>query len=326
MTRAQYRQAIQDFPDQFALGLETGHGAVLRTQAYEQVLVCGMGGSSLGAELLQAWLELSTSLVIYRDYDLPKTVPKKTLVIAISYSGTTEETLAAAKSALKQQLPLVVITTGGPLSELARRNKFPVVSLPKGLLPRLSVGAQIGALYSVLVKAGVVPADEEAVIEAAAEIAQTKDIEKIGQRLAKKIGMRIPLIYGSSRNLAVLRSWKIKFNETAKAQAFWQALPEADHNAINALPDGGSRFCLVTLVDQQDHPRVQKRLELTAKIAVSQGLTHLPESLVGSSRLSRLLFGLWLGDWVALALADMRQVDPAATPIIEQLKQDLART
>jgi glucose/mannose-6-phosphate isomerase len=283
-----------------------------------------MGGSALGAELLNAWADTRPDIKIHRGYDLPNDVTADSLVIAVSYSGTTEETLSAAEAAIKARRALVAITTGGTLGELAGKHKLPLIELPTGMPPRLSVGALFGALYSLLVGAGVVDADEEAVIEAAAEIAQVKDIEQRGVVLAKELQGRMPLVFASSRNFAVARSWKIKLNETAKVQAFWHVLPEADHNAVNAFPDGGERFCYVALTDDADHPRVQQRMALTAKIAASNGMHVAQTKLEGSSRLSRLLYGAWLGDWVALALADLRKADPAGTPIIDQLKLDLA--
>ncbi|MFO0702425.1 MAG: bifunctional phosphoglucose/phosphomannose isomerase [Candidatus Andersenbacteria bacterium] len=326
-TREQYRQAIVGFPDQFAGGLEAGEraAAALARRPYERVVLCGMGGSALGAELLNAWLDLAPDLTIHRSYGLPNDVTSKTLLVAVSYSGTTEETLSAVEQAAKDGRPLVAITTGGRLAELGKQHGFPVVPLPTGMPPRLSVGAQFGALYSVLVAAGVVDADAEAVIEAAAEVAQVRDVAGRGKRVADAIGARIPLIYAGDHNAAVARSWKIKCNETGKVQAFWNVLPEADHNEINALPDGGKRFCLVTLDDDQDHPRVRLRLELTAGLAQRNGLAVVRTALEGSSRLSRLLYGVWLGDWVALALADARKADPAGTPIIEDLKARLSR-
>jgi len=325
MTRDEYRQAINGFPDQFALGLEAGHAAKVERRQYDRIVVCGMGGSALGAELLNAWVDTRPDITIHRGYDLPNDVTERSLVVAVSYSGSTEETLSAAEAAIKASRTLVAITTGGELGKLVGKHGASVVALPTGMPPRLSVGAQFGALYNVLAGAGAIDADEEAVVEAAAEIAQVKDIEQRGQALAKELQGRMPLVFSSSRNFAVARSWKIKLNETAKVQAFWHVLPEADHNAVNAFPDGGERFCYLSLDDDQDHERVRVRLDLTAKIAESNGMHLARTVLVGTSRLARLLYGVWLGDWVALALADLHKADPAGTPIIDQLKLDLAR-
>lgn len=324
MTRDEYRQAISGFPGHFALGLEAGHRTKIDRKPVLRTFVCGMGGSALGAELLSAWVGTRPEIQIHRDYGLPSDAGKHALVIAVSYSGSTEETLSAARAAIQAGRRLVVITTGGELAKLAAEHKLPHVALPTGMPPRLSVGAQFGALYSLLADADMVEADEEAVIEAAAEIAQVKDIEQRGAALARELQGRIPLVFASSRNFAVARSWKIKLNETAKVQAFWHVLPEADHNAVNAFPDGGERFCYLSLDDDQDHERVRMRMDLTAKIAQANGMHLVRTPLQGSTRLARLLYGVWLGDWVALALADLRKADPAGTPIIDQLKLDLA--
>lgn len=325
MTRDEYRQAILGFPDQFSVGLEAGEGGAVRRGAHDRVVVCGMGGSALGAELLGAWLDTAPDISVHRDYDLPNDVTARTLVVCVSYSGDTEETVSAAEAAVKAGRSLVVVTTGGKLAALAGKHAVPVVALPKGMPPRLSVGAQFGALYAVLGRAGVMEYDEAAVIAAAAEIAQVKDIEARGIKIAAAIGDRIPLVYSSTRNGAVARNWKIKLNETAKVQAFWSVLPEADHNEINAFPDGAERFCFLALTDEADHPRVQKRLALTSDIAAKQGSAHVTVPLTGGERLERLLYGLWLGDFVALALADARKADPAGTPIIDELKKALTR-
>lgn len=320
-----YRDIIKGFPDQFTRGLEAARAVEVPRGSLDGVVVLGMGGSALGAELVNAYLDTRPDLVIHRDYGLPNDLTDKTLVIAVSYSGNTEETLDAVHAALAAKHTVVVLTTGGTLGELAASHKLPWVRLPTGMPPRLSLGVQFAALVALLGQAGVRSPDEEALIEAAAEIAQDREIEVHGREIARSLGRRIPLIYSGAGFAAVARNWKIKFNETGKVQAFWNELPEANHNELNAFTDGGERFHVLLLQDADDHARVRLRLTQTARLAQEQGLGASLIETRGSSRLARLLHTVWLGDWVAFEVANARGFDPAATPLIENLKSGLAK-
>ncbi len=323
MPAAKFKKILLDFPNQFGLGLELAAKLNLKPARHDRVFVCGMGGSTLGASLLNTYLDLKPDLKVCRTYSLPNDVTEKSLIIASSYSGNTIETLTASEQALREKLPLIVITSGGELLRWAQEKEVPFVKLPEGLPPRLTLGLQFSILSAILAQKGLVDNDPEALIEAAAEIAQDAEIKVKGQEIADQIALRVPLIYTSSRLGALARNWKIKFNETAKVPAFWNTLPEANHNELNGFATRGELFHLITLQDEGDDPQILKRIKLTEHYARENGLTVSSGQLRGTSFLARLLHTVWLGDWAALALAQNKKVDPLSTPLIERFKKDL---
>lgn len=317
-----FRQFVYEFPNQMAVGLEAVHAVSVPRQQYSRVVVCGMGGSALAADLANAWLDLNPDIFIHRTFDLPNEADGEALVVVMSHSGNTAETLSAFDAAVQQQKTVVAITTGGELAVRAKKNNIPLVLLPQTEAPpRISTGQQLAALAIILAKAGIIEDPEEALVDAATEIAQDRTLEERGEGLAAAIDVRLPLIYTSAKNAVLARNWKIKLNETAKRAAFWNVLPEASHNELCALSDGADYFYLVTLVDPDDDEREKKYFSITEEMSRELKWPVKRVELKGTSRLAKILHTAWLGDWFALKLAERLGNDPAATPLIETFKK-----
>src|SRR4051812_3459100 len=205
------------------------------------LIVAGMGGSAAGARLAVAALgsRLTRPLVVSDGYSLPGWAGPGTLVFASSYSGNTEETLAAYDDALERGAPRLVATTGGGLAERARRDGVPVIPLPGGFQPRAAIGyALVSALEAAALAGAAAPLRDE--IEAAADLAEALttewgpggDEDSEAKAIARALHGTVPVVAGAELAAAAAYRWKCQFNENAALPAFASMLPEADHNEV----------------------------------------------------------------------------------------------
>jgi glucose/mannose-6-phosphate isomerase len=293
-----------------------------------------MGGSAIGATLAVAALgdRASRPMFVTRDYALPAWTTPDTTVLCASYSGETEETLAAFEAAGAVGARRIVCTTGGTLAAGARAEDVPVIPLPGGFQPRAAVGYGLVVALEVAALAGVAESLHTE-IDVAAEHADALAGEwgpgapdhSRAKSLARALQGTIPIITGAGLTTPIAYRWKTQFNENAKSPAFAGELPEIDHNEIvgwRRTPDMG-RLSAVFLDDCDLHPRVRTRIELTRQlIADGTAASELVES-IGSSRLERLVSLVLLGDLVTLYVAILDGLDPAEIDVLTALKSSL---
>jgi glucose/mannose-6-phosphate isomerase len=299
------------------------------------LVVAGMGGSAIGGRLARAAIgpRARRPLTVVGDYSLPGWVGPQTLVLCASYSGATEETLAAYDQAVERGAPRIVATTGGALAERARRDDVPVIPLPGGFQPRAAVGYAYVAALEAAALAGVAPSLREEV-EAAAALAERLGAEwgpagaedGLAKSLARRLIGTVPVIAGAGLTAEVAYRWKTQINENAELPAFASSLPELNHNEIvgwGAAADL-ARFAAVFLEDADDHPRNVRRIELTAAAAEKSAAVVERVCAVGETRTERVTSLVLLGDLVSLYLAVLRGIDPVSVTAIDELKAGLA--
>jgi glucose/mannose-6-phosphate isomerase len=299
------------------------------------LVVAAMGGSAIGGALALAVLgdRASRPIHLARDYGLPAWTTPDTTVLCSSYSGETEETLAAYEAAGALGARRIVSTTGGRLAAAARADGVPVVPIPGGFQPRAAVGYSLVVALEVAALAGVgEPVHTE--IDVAAEHAARLVAEwgpdapedSLAKALARSLAGTVPQIAGAGLTTPIAYRWKTQVNENASSPAFAAELPELDHNEIvgwEYAAEAG-RFSAVFLDDCDLHPRVRARIELTMDIIGDQAAAvHRVES-VGGTRMERLVSLVLLGDLVSTYMAVLAGRDPAAIEPIRRLKAALA--
>ena len=292
------------------------------------LVVCGMGGSGVGADLAAAILGGRGRRPIrsVRDYELPPWIDAETLVLCASYSGDTEETLACFEAAGARGAPRVAVTTGGALAAAARAAGVPVIGVPSGFQPRAAIAYMIVAALECATAAGAGPS-LRAELEAAAGALLTRAAEwgpegpddSLPKQLARRLHGRIPVVFGGGSTVPVAVRWKTQVNENAEAAAFHAALPEADHNEICAWP-GDGRMLAIMLANPESPARLRLRFELTAEVVGDSELL----SAEGDSQAERLLSLVLLGDLVTVYLAVLYGRDPVPVAAIERFKEGLA--
>jgi len=322
---------IATLPDQFRWAAQLQTPAV---PAAASALVCGMGGSGISGDVAAAIAD--GPVFVHKDYGLPgwaSTLPDP-VVVAVSYSGNTEETLSAVEAARSKGLRVVAISGGGKLSELAADEGWPVLKVPGGLQPRAAFGYLSGSVAKMLEGAGIV---KETGLEEASAVAATllgEDLNGPGRRLADDLadGLagKITVVLGSARTAVAAARWKTQMNENAKSPAFVSLLPEADHNEVEAWTTLGTALRrtvgVVTLRDGSEQPRVRARFQPTTQL-IGEGATVVGEVWSqGTTRLARLVSLVVIGDLVSLRLARTAGVDPVAVDAIQQLKSTLGES
>lgn len=307
-------------------------GATPRT-----LVVCGMGGSGVGADLLPAAVaDLAVPVVAVKGYDLPSWVSDEDRVVCCSYSGATSETLACFRQAVERSVVAAVITTGGELAELARANEVPVVELPGGMQPRAAVGVLFGALATVAGMLNVVP-DASAVVAAAAEgatlvidehanVAST-DEEPPALQFARQLHDHVVIVYGAAHTEAVAHRWKAQINENAKVPCWASAYPELDHNELvgweHARATGG-KFAIVELLPFQVSDALRARFDITKRIAADSIDVDLRFAPRARNQAAATFEQLVWGDYVSVYGALIRGIDPTPVERIHVLKGELA--
>jgi len=302
---------------------------------FKNVVLGGMGGSALAAALASRAYNLVVPFEIVRDYDVPEYVGSETLFIASSYSGNTEETLAALERAETKGAAVAVIAAGGKLAVTAKNKKYPLYKLPANLQPRMAVFYNLAALTQLLVSKKLLPPETVAELHGAADWLGTK----IGNWLpdvatskneAKQIAQDCiglsPVIYGGPLLYPVAYKWKINFNENAKNLAWCNQLPEFNHNEFMGWSSHpvDKPYRVIFLRSSFDHPQVAKRFEVSQKL-LSGKWPHPNEVVaVGDTRLRQVLWTTLLGDFVSLYTAILNNNDPTPVELIEKLKKELA--
>ena len=297
----------------------------------ESVLVCGMGGSAISGNLAAAAVP-AARLSVHKGYGLPGwAAGARPLVIAVSYSGNTEETRSAVDEALAIGLPVAVVVGGGELANLADERNLPIVRVPAGLQPRSAVGYLTGGVLRLLESAGTAEKQVDALNEASSVVSELwgeGPFGAAGQLAADLVGGlagRICLIYGSNGVTApVAQRWKTQINENGKRPAFWSLLPELDHNEIvgwSALETLTRRAVgIVLLRDRDEHPQVRRRFALTTSLIAGSVPVVGEVWSQGDSRLARMAGLVLIGDLLSVRLAEQEGIDPMPVDVIEHLK------
>ena len=300
------------------------------------IVYAGMGGSALAALCATTWPVLPEPFEIVRDYTLPDYVDGNTLCIICSYSGNTEETLSALEDAEKKGAQIVIIAGGGKLQEIAAAKQYPFVLLPKTDQPRYAAVYNFKALITVLEKAGVVKGDQvyPAIERAAALVDQSVQgwlptvptANNPAKQLAQELIGQSVVIYGGPNMYPAAYRWKISCNENAK-QVAWvgQQYPEFNHNEFLGWSQQpvDKPYAVVDLRSSLEHPRVQKRFEISARmLSGRRPEPHVVEAQ-GETVLEHMLWALAYGDFVTVYLALLNGINPAPVDLLEAFKKEM---
>jgi glucose/mannose-6-phosphate isomerase len=334
-----YLAEIENLPDQLEQAFQQGLSKSLPAwQGIKNVLIAGMGGSAIGADLLAAYAAplCPVPVMVLRNYTLPAWAHGPgTLLVASSHSGNTEETLAAFGQAQRNGCRILALCTGGKLADKARETETSLWTFEHAGQPRASVGYSFGMLLALFARLGLIPdpADELQSTCTAMRKQQARlraDIPVVNnpaKRVAGQLIGRLVLVFGSDVLEPVARRWKTQINELAKAWAQFEAVPEADHNALAGLaqPENALSASLALFLRANScHPRNLLRLELTKQAYMLEGVNTDFIDAQGDTPLAQQWTALHTGDYVAYYLAMLYDIDPTPIPALEGFKKQLA--
>ncbi len=310
-------------------------------QDYSQtnkVLILGMGGSAIGGDLVASLISAETKIpvIIQRDYNLPAFVDSKTLVIASSYSGMTEETLSAFEKALNTNSKKLVITTGGKLKAIAQEGNIPVFSffykaqpraaLPFSFLPILNFMHRLGFISD---KSADVAEMVEVLEQLSQEINETVPIKQNqAKQLAQTLHGKLAVIYGAGITAEAAHRWKTQLNENSKTWAFYEAFPELNHNAVVGYqfpPELASKILVVMLRSSHLPNQILRRYQITSQLLDKAGIGYRLIDGSGKGYLAQMMSLVLFGDYVSYYLAILNQIDPTPVKAIDFLKGELGK-
>ena len=332
-------QSIYEFSDHLVKALEIGKAIALKNQYSDihNVVVAGMGGSAIGGDVAKLLCknELKVPMLISRNYTLPGWVNENTLVICSSYSGNTEETLAAFEHARVKGAQIVGISTGGTLSEKMAEFELDLVTIPGGLQPRAALAFSLVPMLFLMKQTGLIGSETMDQLPGAASfIASIRDgygkqsEDNPTYSLAQRIYKTIPVIYGETDATGTLAvRFKGQLNENAKMLAYCNELPEMNHNEIVGFKNNQdilNHISIIWLKDEKDHPRTAVRQESSQEIIDDLCANHEVVSAVGDSVATRFLHLIHYGDWVSYWCAILHQTDPTPVKKIDRLKAILS--
>jgi glucose/mannose-6-phosphate isomerase len=246
------------------------------------------------------------------------------LVVASSYSGNTEETLAAVALAEERGCHLAAVTSGGTLWTTAESGSWPTVVMAGGHPPRSQFGQSFLGLANLLQHLGVLPASDWEALDHAVENMDLASCEARGESLALAVEGKRICLYADTPWRSLLTRWRQQLNENSKLLANVEVFPEMNHNELVGWESGDERHVAVILRTAIDHPRTRHRMDITAGIFQEQGADVLVVEPDGETPWAELLDAVWVGDWMSLVLAERSGVCPVDIRFIDRLKTTLA--
>jgi len=331
---------LYGLPDQFLAGRKIAEQTKLAAldRKVNLIMVSGVGGSAIGGDLLRVFLGTRASLpvLVNRDYQIPRYAGKNTLMFAVSYSGNTEETLSAYGHARDRGAAVIAITSGGKLAEWAKRDGVPLIQIPGGLPPRTATGYLFISSLIALQGLGLVADTTGEVDETISLLSELRqqlapscpEKDNPAKQYANQAFGKIPVIYGASGTTEVVAMrWKGQVNENSKALAYFNILPELNHNEIvgtEVPPELLRQIIIFMLSNPDDHPRVKRRMELLPELLGNRVSAVVTVEARGTSQLARMFSLTYIGDYFSVYLALLYGIDPKPVHIIDTLKQRLA--
>lgn len=303
-------------------------------ESLQNVVVGGMGGSALAASILGSWPKLTVPIQIVRNYDLPEYADEKTLFIASSYSGNTEEALSTLKQAETKGCEIVVIASGGDLQKIAEQKGYPLFLIPSGFQPRMAVFFNLAALVQLFESMNMITEGSAKELEEGANWlsthvghwrADTPTKDNYAKQIALELMGKSPVIYAGPVMGPASYKWKINFNENSKNVAWCNQLPEFNHNEFLGWTSHpvDKPYGVIDLRSHLEGSQIQKRFEITERLLSGKRPAPIVVEAQGETVLEQLLWVITLGDYVSLYLAFLNGINPSPVEIIEKLKKSL---
>ncbi len=327
--------SIEHLPQNLTDGLRRGRMSGLPRFVPKEVVVCGMGGSAIGGDLLREWLGLTSEVPchVFRSYSLPAHVGKDSLVMVASYSGNTEESLSMFEDARKKRAKIVVVSSGGQLAKMCDSLSVPFARLPTGMMPRASLGYMFGAMLGILERSGISTVDkqvEEAIRVMNKATAYCKQsvptTDNPAKMLAHELYACIPVIVGYELSSPVARRWANQLCENGKVLAFSSELPELDHNEIVGwAKDARSRNFALVFLEHDRRPSPMRKRVIATKDALGKSAPVYTVDALGLSPLAKMFSLVIIGDYASAYMGALRNEDPSSNEPIDDLKAALAK-
>ncbi len=325
------KSLVEAFPTHLKEALAIGQSATFTNtdKQFENIVISGLGGSGIGGKIVSQLVadDCCLPIICTNDYVLPAFVGPKTLVIISSYSGETEETVAAYNEAKAKGATISCITSGGRIAAAAIADGYNCIIIPGGKPPRSMFGYSSVQVLFTLKAYKLYNGNFEAEIRNSIDLihAEIANIRTETKSIAEKIVSRIPVLYSEASYEGVAIRWRQQINENSKMLCWHHVFPEMNHNELVGWTGGDNRVAVLMLRTEDDHQRSQIRMDICKKLMGEKCDTIIEIHAKGSSRLERAYYLIHLGDWLTIDLAELRNEDATAIPAIIFLKNELSK-
>jgi len=324
---------LDTFPEQCREAVSIGAEKDLpfAIDGFDRIVVTGMGGSAIVGDILSRLIDLP--VMTNRGYYLPDSVDGSDLLLAISYSGNTEETMSALRDGLRRGMNSVCLSTGGKMEDFCRERSLPLVKIPTGHQPRASTGYMLFPLLKLFSEAGLAgTVDFEALLQDIEELKEkwnstVKTKKNPAKKLAKEFTGKVPIIYGTKGNTKVVAyRWKTQINENAKQPGYWNVFPELNHNETvgyelgSQIMENGKAIMLKNGLELE---RNQLRMEIMEDLFEDEGIDYSLVRAPDGDKFTRVIGQIYFGDYFSVYLALLNDVDPSPVELIESFKKRL---
>ncbi|MCK4497723.1 bifunctional phosphoglucose/phosphomannose isomerase [Candidatus Bathyarchaeota archaeon] len=314
-------------------------GRTITYQRPKNVIVVGMGGSAISGDLLKGWLfdKASVPVETCRDFILPAYADHESLVVAVSYSGDTEETLSAFLQAVERGCIPISLSSGGYLQKISQRLKTPHIQIPADFpTPRSAIAYLFMPLVVLMKKLRIVTEVEPEITETfriAERVSQengvaTSSTTNKAKKIALEICNTVPVVYGFRQYSSVARRLKCQFNENSKVPSRFDSFTELDHNEVvgwEAPTSLTKNFSIIIIRDREEPPQITQRIELTKQIVSPRVHKVIEIESVGQRRLAKMLSTIQIGDFASAYLALLKGTDPTPTEAIAHIKANIGK-
>ncbi len=328
---------LTGFPEQWKEAMEMTEelDLVIEQERIDNICFAGMGGSAIGADLLRAYSYRTCPcpIQVIRHYEIPNWIDQNTLFIGCSFSGNTEETLTALEAARDKDAQAVAVTSGGEMMLKAAKEEFDYIKIPGGMPPRAALAYSFIPLYRIFQHLNFIDEGETGLKEAGAFLAEQNELlsdpeDNEALNLAEELYDTLPIFYSDATMMEPVNlRWRSQLAENAKTLAYGNTLPEMNHNEIvgwERLVHLTGRLSVVMLMDKEDNPRVQRRMEIVQELIEDQTASLHVLKTRGQTRLTRIFSLIQMADWTSFYLAMISNVDPTPIAKIDLLKSKLA--
>lgn len=323
---------IANFPEQIEEAIEIGENAKIDTQhkyQIQNILVTGLGGSGMGAEIVNDLTahELPLPFGVNKNYHLPAYVGKHTLLIASSYSGNTEETLTALNQALHQKANITCITSGGKMLEIAQKNNLNYIQLPNGMPPRACMGYSFVQQLYILKNYQFLTTNFTKQLQQTVQFLKQQNayIKEQADQLAEKIHPLLPIIYAPDGYTSAAVRWRQQINENAKMLCWHHTIPEMNHNELVGWKTPNPEQCVLFLTAPNIFNRTAYRIQINQQIIQQYCPNIFTINAQGTTKTEQIMYLTYFGDWLSWYLSTYRKVDAMEVKVIDFLKNELGK-
>ena len=325
------KELISSFTAQLRQAIDIGEKATFTkpTTEIKNILITGLGGSGIGGSIINqiVEMEIKVPVTVNKDYFLPAFVGKDSLVVVSSYSGNTEETLAAMEIAMERGAKIVCVTSGGKVLVIAKAKGYDHIIIPGGMPPRSCLAYSFTQLFYVLHGFGLIGDWFKADLETSIHLLDHEEEHVCAEAyyLAEKLHKKVPVIYSQANYEAVCVRFRQQINENSKMLCWHHALPEMNHNELVGWTITNDKLAVVFFRNETDYDRTKARMELTKTIVAKYTPYIFEVYSKGTSQLQRSLYLIHFGDWVSWYLSEIRNIDATEVKVIDFLKGELAK-